>query len=198
MLFSTLIPITLLAASVAAYPASDSSGQHLPSVPAPVTATPTSKVCQRTCFAGPTECQAGWVCQFAFIWKYTCQNEHGLTKENRSVSRLVDAGRAAKPKPMVIAARILIPCPRPFPMSHLRPKSVKRCALASQLSVRPDGLVNRLVDAGRAVKPMAARTRIQCPHLCPMSQLRRTRFARGCAMMVRVSARLDGSVSKLV
>jgi len=70
MLFSTLIPITLLAASAAAYPTSESSGQHIPGVPAPVTAASSFKVCERACFPGQTECQAGWVCQFVFIWTY--------------------------------------------------------------------------------------------------------------------------------
>ena len=79
MLFSTLLPITLLVASAAAYPTCDPAGEYLPGVPAPdsepgkwipgvpapdsptpVSAAP-SQICERTCHDGPTECQAEWV-----------------------------------------------------------------------------------------------------------------------------------------
>lgn len=81
MHFSTLLPITLLAAMAAAnpcpgcarsdqylpgVPAPDSeSATYLPGVPAPVTRASASKVCLEICYFGPTECHAGWVRQFS-------------------------------------------------------------------------------------------------------------------------------------
>ncbi|EFQ85019.1 hypothetical protein CFE70_003142 [Pyrenophora teres f. teres 0-1] len=71
MLFSTLLSITLLAASAAAYPACDPSiptpdsktGKWIPGVPAPDTPTSVNAapICQRMCHNGPSECQAGWI-----------------------------------------------------------------------------------------------------------------------------------------
>ncbi|EDU44497.1 hypothetical protein PtrSN002B_008619 [Pyrenophora tritici-repentis] len=80
MHLSTLLPITLLAASAAAYPTCEPAGQYLPGVPAPdsepgkwipgvpapdtptsVSAAPSSQICERMCDDEPSECQAGWV-----------------------------------------------------------------------------------------------------------------------------------------
>ncbi|CAE7015495.1 hypothetical protein CFE70_002677 [Pyrenophora teres f. teres 0-1] len=57
MLFSTLLSITLLAASAATLPTCD------PDIPTPDTPTPVgaAPICQRMCDNGPSECQAGWV-----------------------------------------------------------------------------------------------------------------------------------------